>query len=717
MSDRIPPFWSRIIIAFIFIVLLGFLFSVDIRDHLVFLNSDTLLANNLGFWFLINLNVVVLMVFAFLVIRNIVKLVLDRKQKILGSQLRARLVVAFVGVSLVPTVLLFLVSRGIVSSVLKELFSPRITAFVESSIGIAQYQYENIEREMRTKLSIFSTLLQSQDETTKLIVSSRRVEHNISELKLYALQVEEGSTEIAPKLLVNFGEAFNLLPQLEKLKEASEGREIVQVETSPDQPGIIRGYKAIPNDPKHVLVLSQGVDPLLSSLLSKVLDAYDDYREVAIYREPLRSSYVLTLVVVTLIVIFAGIWVGFYLARTIAEPILLLAEGTAQISKGNLDYQVPEVGGDELSVLVRSFNSMAIDLKRTTEELIERRQYMETILASVGVGVMSFSAELKITLCNTAAKEMLGIKGEFMNRSIAELFPEDFQRRIRELSHEVMNNDNEILVQNISLTSAGVTRHMQVTATRLQTESAAGSLGFVVLFDDLTELVRAQRTAAWQEVAKRMAHEIKNPLTPIQLSAQRIERHTLKENICDDVIKESVDIIVQQVETLRRLVDEFSRFSRMPKIKTELLQVNGIVEETIAIYKTSHPQVSFQLELAPGLPHAYLDREQMRRVFVNLFDNARSSMEEDRTTPVITIETKIDPEFGFLSIRVTDRGGGILDEDKTKLFEPYFSKKKGGTGLGLAIVNSIISDHHGFIRVQDNQPKGATFIIEIPVAS
>jgi len=740
-------------------------------------------SSNLGFFLLINLNILVLLVLGFLIIKNISKLLLDRRRGILGSRLRLRLVTAFVGLSLVPTVLLFFVAQGILDSVLHNWFSPQIASSVDGALEIAKYTYDEHEaRLMRTtergskRLRVlFSSFVETGEDNTlqasKAFLDFLDREREAAGISELAVVTADG--ELVAKSVTVDGEASSIHipgPQLITLKEALSGP-IIRAEESLSG-SVLRAYQplqpvsvvplplegetaAVDKPAEFVLIASELIPRELTRTLRKVISAFDDYRELRIFRRPIASSALMTLVIITLLVVFAAIWIGFYLARGLTGPIQLLASGTQQVAQGNLEHKIPDVGDDELSILVKSFNQMTTDLAQTNTELIERRSYMETVLASVGVGVITLDSGSVITTCNRAASEIIGKpEAALEGRTLRDVLPAEFVEPLERRLEPLLRSREQSASMQERLQGRGGIRELQVTMTKLVGEEGS-ALGVVLLFDDLTELVSAQRTAAWREVARRIAHEIKNPLTPIQLSAQRLERHfnqsksegffsgSDKKN--KRLVAECSSSILAQVEVLRNLVNEFSKFARMPKASPQPTRLNALIEDSISSFPEAHPNISFNVELDERIPQMLLDPDQLRRVILNLTDNAIASVESKLGTaadkekrggsilsaaltkftagnapangfkPQVTIRSHYTESLGMVVLEVVDNGIGIPSEVKSKVFEPYFTTKKGGTGLGLAIVNTIVTGHNGFVRMRDNPSGGTSVVIELPV--
>ncbi|MDO8956673.1 MAG: ATP-binding protein, partial [Deltaproteobacteria bacterium] len=428
-----------------------------------------------------------------------------------------------------------------------------------------------------------------------------------------------------------------------------------------------------------------------------------------------------------------AIWFGLFLAKGITDPIEKLAAGTQKIIQGDLDFQIGKTSEDEFGTLVDSFNRMTQDLKASNSqiekahdelrksniEIEQRRRYMEIVLRDVGAGVISIDTDGRIRTINKSAEKILGIRAEsVLGEKYDEILQTEHTILAKELVKAVNQAENHSITQQIKLTLHNETLTLLVKVAILRDEENR-YLGMVVVLDDLTQLQKAQRAAAWREVARRIAHEIKNPLTPIQLSAQRLRKRYLNQFAQDGAIfDECTKIIITQVEELKNLVNEFSSFARMPAANPVPNNLNEIIREAMVLYEEGHKQVHFDFKPDDQIPVFNLDKEQIKRVMVNLLDNAVAAVDavslQQRDGQII-VETRLDPFMNLARVEVADNGCGVSPEDKPLLFEPYFSTKASGTGLGLAIVNTIISDHDGYIRVKDNVPQGTRFIIELPI--
>jgi two-component system nitrogen regulation sensor histidine kinase NtrY len=465
----------------------------------------------------------------------------------------------------------------------------------------------------------------------------------------------------------------------------------------------------------------------LVAKMDDISQAFVDYRHSKILQKPLTTNYIIILLLVTLVIIFSATWFGFRLAKELTVPIMELAEGTRRVASGDLDFRIGVDAEDEIGTLVSAFNKMTHDLKtgkaqleksnialqRTNLELERRGRYTEIVLENVAAGVISFDKKGRIATINKSAERMLDLKAEdILGENYRKIMQPEYRKIARELIKEINTTRSETIQKQMEITLEDKVFTVLASVNILRDERG-DYLGMVAVFDDLTDLIKMQRLSAWREVARRIAHEIKNPLTPIQLSAQRIyKKYRSKIGRDAGVFEECTNTIIHQVTELKNLVNEFSNFARMPAVTPTPNDLNELINSSLILFKEAHRDIRFQFSPDPDLPIFKVDRDQMKRVFINILDNAVAAVDGGG---VIEIEVKYDPSLQMVTLEVRDNGCGIPDEDKTKLFEPYFSTKKAGTGLGLAIVSAIISDHNGYIRVRDNHPTGTKFIIDLPL--
>jgi two-component system nitrogen regulation sensor histidine kinase NtrY len=728
----------EIIVIFFLLILIGLLFYF--QTHVSRWGDQIPIANNILVISLIGLNIILLLLLVFLILRNVVKLIFERKKKVLGSKLRTKLVLAFIALSLVPTILLFFIATQFITSSIERWFSIQVEGSLQESLVVAQLYYQNTSNNaLHYARQISQGLIQQglMEKPNQVVLydflKSKRTEYNLAAVEIISHQLGKPILVSGPNL------PTTSFPPLESkiLQETFRGKEVTKIQ-SLGQGDLIRGLVPIfsPQNPREVsgvLVVNYFLPQSLVSRITQISTAFEEYKQLRMLKDPIKFSYLITLSLVTLLIIFSATWFGLFLAKGITEPIQKLAEGTQKITKGNLDFQITKTAEDEIGTLVDSFNKMTQDLKasknqverahaelsKSNIELEERRRYMEIVLRDVGAGVISIGADGRILTINRSAEKILGIHAVgVLGKVYSEVLQPEHLVLAEELVWAVNQAENHSITRQMKLNVRNETLTLLVKVAILRDEENR-YLGMVVVLDDLTQLQKAQRAAAWREVARRIAHEIKNPLTPIQLSAQRLRKRYLNQFAQDGaVFDECTQTIITQVEELKNLVNEFSSFARMPAAKPAPNNLNEILHEAMVLYEEGHKNIRFQFNPDDRIPVFNLDKEQIKRVMVNLLENAVAAVGEVSGEPrdgQITVETRLDPFMNLALVEVADNGCGVSPQDKPLLFEPYFSTKASGTGLGLAIVNTIISDHDGYIRVKDNVPRGARFIIEIPI--
>jgi len=474
--------------------------------------------------------------------------------------------------------------------------------------------------------------------------------------------------------------------------------------------------------------LQKFVPGVFVNRLNAVSRGLEEFKQFKLLKKPIKIIHLITLSIVTLLIIFSSVWFGFYLSKGITVPIQELAEGTNRIASGDYDFFIDLESKDEIGILVNSFNRMTMDLRnskmqlekanrqlmRSNIELEQRRLYMEIVLASVAAGVVSAGADGRILTINKSAEKMLNIKAErFIGKHYREILSKEHMKVISNFIRDEALFKKGFMEKQVRVSVGDKTLTLLVSLNVLR-DYRGKYLGLVAVFEDLTQIERAQRMAAWREVARRIAHEVKNPLTPIQLSAQRLKKKYGPKIGRDDgkVFEECTNMIIDQVEGLKRLVNEFSSYARMPASNPKPNNIKQIIKESMSLFTETQKDIKFVFRDKDEVPEFKVDKEQIKRVMINLLDNAIDAIDEKGE---ILVGLSYDKVGQAVTIEVADDGKGIPPEHKNRLFEPYFSTKKHGTGLGLAIASSIISEHNGTIRVKDRHPRGTSFIIELPV--
>jgi two-component system nitrogen regulation sensor histidine kinase NtrY len=708
---------NELLIIGIISILIVILTTVEMNIPQV--ESRIPIANNIVIFSLININIILILLLIFLVIRNLVKLIFERKQKVLGARLRTKLVAAFITLSLVPTILLFFVAVGFITNSVDQWFRVQVEQSLQGALEVSQTYYRDYAngvvssaQQIGNNLARQGSLKEGKESPVlKEQLESKRREYRLSALDLF-LKGEKRSIRVEDSDV----KAISPPPPQDLLEAGFSGKEASRTMTLGEGEMII-GIAPVQSGPENgevigVIVSSHFIPKSLTAKMREISQAFVDYKQLKILKKPIKFSYMMALLMVTLLIIFSATWFGFHLAKDITVPIKELAEATHRIATGDLNFRIQLKAADEIGMLVQSFNQMTQDLQVSRMELEQRKKYMEIVLKNVAAGVVSIDEKGRITTINTSAEQMLGVRGEtILDQEFSGVLAGDFVEGIKELFTEMRSSQRDSIEKQINLSLKGKPLSLLINLTALKDEEGA-PLGVVAVFDDLTQLIKAQRMAAWREVARRIAHEIKNPLTPIQLSAQRLRKRYL-DKLQEDgtVFDECTRTIVKQVEELKGMVNEFSSFARMPASVPAPNHLNEIIQETLILFQEAHKNIRFEF-VPHEIPVLDIDREQMKRVMINLIDN---SITATGGVGEVRIQTDYDPKLRIVRVEVTDNGTGITDEDKSRLFEPYFSTKKSGTGLGLTIVNTIIADHQGYIRVRDNEPRGTTFLIELPI--
>ncbi len=720
----------EIIIITILTVIITTLFYIEM--NLPNLPTDLPILGNVIVFALININIILLLLLIFLILRNLLKLLLERKRKIVGFRLRTKLVVAFISLSLFPTILLFVAATGFISFSLDNWFSTNFEASLDASLIVAQEYYDNLRRQNQTFATAIATettrkglMIGEREKLVQNLVEQKRAEFSLDAIaiipqsgpKVCALSLSDKLSKKHFQVGINLG---NHPPPKNRIVPLDDGAVMVQ--------GWAPVFSVWQGDEIIALVVTVKLVPAQLALqMQNISEKYTAYKKANNLKLYIKSNYILTFVLITALITFISIWFGFYLAKDITAPLHELALATREIAGGNLDFSINMVASDELGILVDSFNSMTEKLLKSREESelahhemsrisleqAQRRRYIEIILENINTGVIALDRSGRITTINRSAEKIFALSAEdVQGRNYRDIFHQELIQKIRQYLKESQNDPHK--ESSIELTLPNHNRYIAVHFSPFYDESET-YIGMLVIINDMTELVKAQKTVAWREVARRIAHEIKNPLTPIALSAQRIQRKysgLTKEG--DQVLKECTTTIVRQVNDLKSLVNEFSNFARMPQASPTLQNLNAIIEESLILYRQSHNRIKFTFEPDTRIPDFHLDHEQIKRVMTNLVDNALAAIQKIDDGH-IWIATRLDKSLEMVIIELNDNGPGIDEKTQSRLFEPYFSTKKRGTGLGLTIVKTIINDHRGFIRVRENHLKGTCFIIELPI--
>ncbi|MEZ4598524.1 MAG: ATP-binding protein [Syntrophotaleaceae bacterium] len=722
--------WMIVILVTVLVIVL-----TRLESGLFEVTSDLPLSKNILVLALINLNILLILLILFLVFRNIFKLLVEKRRDVPGARLRSKLVIAFVALSLVPTMLLFFVSAGIISNSIENWFNEEIETSLEESLAVAQTYYQNSATNALYYGDQLARIIKEQKllnernlPSLQDLIHQKQQEYNLGVVEVFSATLEELVRASNPQVpAAEFTD-----PGSDTIREALRGNRFTQV-TPVGKADLIRGVVPVfsnwnPDDVVGVVVVNYHVPYSLVNKMKEISNSFEQYKETKLLKNKIQKGYLLVLLLTALVIIFLATWFGFHLARGITVPIQELALATNRVAGGDLDVHIDVKTDDEIALLVEAFNKMTSDLRKGQQnirranrdlhasnlELDQRRRYMEIVLKNVTAGVISVDRQGRLTTINKSAEKLLRIQTtKVLGKNFREVLKPEHLPIVKDLIKLQNSSGKDSIRKQVTLSLDDQKLTLLVNLTTLKDEGGE-FMGTVVVFDDLTHLIRAQRMAAWREVARRIAHEIKNPLTPIQLSAQRLRRRYLDRFEEDDsVFDECTNMIIKQVDELKNLVNEFSNFAKMPAVNPTPNRLNDIIAEALVLYQEGHKEIQFIFRPDPGVPILQLDHDQIKRAVINMLDNAVSAVGEKGN---VTIESHFNPTLQIVSFTVADDGCGIPPEDKPRLFEPYFSTKKSGTGLGLAIVSTIITDHNGYIRVKDNEPKGSRFIVELPVA-
>jgi two-component system, NtrC family, nitrogen regulation sensor histidine kinase NtrY len=694
-------------------------------------------ASNIVIFALFNLNLIVLLLLILLLFRNLVKLWLERRQNVIGARFRAKLVLAFLLLSVAPAGLIFVIASNFINKSIEGWFKPQVERPLDQALAVAQTYYTNLERTALRQGQHIARVIDRDGllrEDRRDVLASYLVEQQ-DLLSIGTLTV----VSAAGQELVHVRDPIlGDLPTRElnegQVRRGLAGQEVTTVRelTTGDLIEAVTPIWSTRDGGRRVVgavVVGAHVTERLEQKVRGISQAFLEYKQLKLLKNPIKGIYILLFLLMTLIVVFSFAWFAMHLARGITGPIEQLAEGTREVAAGNLSFKVQARGDDEISTLVESFNRMTDDLgqsKRRLEEayidlqdkhteLEDRRRYTETVLEAITTGVVSFDPLGRVTTINRAAARMFGIaEAASVGRMLEEVFAGAEGREIVTLVHRARRPRTGSAAVELHLRRGNTPLSLLAAATGLRGENGEYG-GAVVVFDDLTELLKAQRLAAWREVAQRIAHEIKNPLTPIQLSAQRLRRRLgWGDEEEHRLVAECTDTIVKEVDGLRRLVDEFSRFARMPAFVPRPTDLRPLVEGVVTLYRESQPGLALVSRHADDVPLCDVDPDHIKRAVLNLVDNAVEAVAATRGE--VMVETLHLPDPGRVRIVVTDTGPGVPLEDRDKLFLPHFSTKITGMGLGLPIVSEIVTEHGGTVSVEDNEPHGSRFTIELPVA-
>ncbi len=720
------------------------------------------------FFVLVNINAILMLIVLFLVSRNVVNLLLERRRKTFGSKLRTRLVLAFFSISFVPILIMFLSANKILTTSVNYWFTSQVENSMQAALNVGQSFYTAATARLKVNLESFGReLAQFPVENWESLIADHKLNNALSligimeeKTPILVGQGAENQSQVSYQEKFwnsndNFGQVWQAIrhsinfqniknSSFESLHWADANGDYVIVAV----PFGIRGEVNL------YLVGAESVGKGLLTQLNNISAGFQEYNELKNLKQPLKLSFSLILGLLSLIVLFGSVWLAFRISKGMTEPILAMAKSTKQIAKGDWNIEIIDKGEDELGQLVNSFNAMTSELKQSQERLqkmnwlieeknlmlVERNQYIEAILEYVTTGIVTLDEKGTLTTINKAACDIFKIRSEqYEGLSIFSFLSEEKALKLGEMYVYLQDNPNSAWASELEFALQDQYLKVQIHAITLPAftkdiqsfhDNSYLFGNIILVIEDITELSKEQRLVAWKEVAKRIAHEIKNPLTPIRLSTERIQKK-FSSQINDPIFNQCTELIIKEVDRMKSMVSDFSSLASLPQVKPEPENLIPILQELLSLFKTSHSQIDWNLSARTEIPMLLLDKPALHRAFFNILSNAAEAihsknsilMQEDSSNislennyrgnvEIICYDNMQDNERSII-VEILDNGTGISHEEALQLFEPYFSKKASGTGLGLTIVRSIITDHGGTISAFA-QESGTLIVLKLP---
>ena len=678
----------------------------------------------------INVNIVLLAIVFYLIARNLLKLSYERRRHVLGVNLKTKLITSFIILSL-PAMGFHLFASYFIATNLESWLKGQQESVIQSAQNVSDAYHQNLRKTMELQHLIWANYIIESKGEFGAIKPLKNVEANVS--------IYSEDQELLDQWMQNeISQTYWTAPSLNEWYQIKSNKQIWFTKELEDRI-IYRHITPVSYENKQLfLEIFYPASPYSSNAISEIISQGHNTRFLTESEDLVRGYYLIIFLLMTLFIIFVATWLAFYLARGFVQPIEDLALATQRVSEGELGFQVKLQGplDKDFALLMKSFNSMSRDLlehqialNKTTSNLQDSHRtlesqirFVELVLENITTGVMSLDVEGHIEILNHSAKQMLQLKpGVDTGRHYRDVLEEESLQQFEEMVEQIKADKERSISQNLIVHKKD--GPVEVSATLLVLQNSEGqSAGMVCVYNNITEIQRLQRARAWREVARRIAHEIKNPLTPIQLSAERINRKYAGEVSDDVALHQSTQTIINEVQHLKRMVSEFSNFAKIPESNPQISDLNQIIMNALHLFHENLPaRISLTTDLSKSLPQLPLDSEQIRRVIINLVDNSISSIEKKGTLSrifnqgKIIIRTRHVPDLNIICMDVEDNGTGIAPEISDQLFEPYTTTKEHGTGLGLTIVSQTISDHNGFTRFRNLETGGVCFTIELPV--
>lgn len=694
-------------------IIFVFSFLVFVQTHLPFFQKFMPVGQNKAVIIILNINLLLILLLMFLVIRILIKSTIEKRMGMWGSGLKKKLILTMLSVSVISSFGLFILATWFYYGGMDRWFSQQIETAVDNVMELSEFYYqdtfERYERIGRTLANLIEERgLMANGKQLAALIRNEAAIHSLDYLTVYDVdgRTLAAYSTLPEKINVKITQQTGFIPQDKKNRQIvplRRGEAIVIGSIVRNREGAAIG----------TLILGDSIRVKGTQGIKQITSTYEQFKKARTLKKLVKYGFTIPLFLVTILSVFLAVWVGVKTSNEITVPLERMKEGASIIAKGRFDINLQDMGKDEIGTLVAAFNAMARDLKVTKDEIEERRRYMEVILDNVGTGIISTDEKGTVLLLNRAAKQILGIgEDDQIGKPLRSIVGGDFKSIIRSFLGEMKEGGEGSAVKELHVNIHNQTIHTRTSLTTLRDETGEKT-GYIATFDDITHIVAAERLAIWREIAKKLTHEIKNPLTPIRLSAERIRRRLLPraEGTDREVLDETTSVILNASEDIKGIVNELTRLAHTSPAVT-LEDLNRIVEEAVSSYRNLYNNIAFAVSFS-DMPKFRMSRDDIRRAIINLLANSIKAIDSAQGT--ITAMTNYDKEKGVAFVEVSDTGPGIADEDKAKVFDPYFSKSRDGLGLGLAIVQSIVLEHNGKVHVEDNLPRGARMIIELPV--
>ena len=686
--------------------------------------TPPLIQNNTMFFALWAIIILFSLTFLFILIRNLIKLYYEKNKGYEGGRFKNRLVFFFISFSIVPTLLLFFIATELITNGIDKWFKADIESIMTRFEDLNKSYFESAKDDLKHFAGLIADDIRELRKYTpeNRIFLNNTTKRMMKEFKLDVVNIFINQSEEVALFSPNIPLAeYRDLPT-DFIYRQLGGSEPYQADFM--QKGLLIRHGVgfeVKGGPKISVIIGRYFPEKYVKDLKNLTAMVQKHSQQKDIKDQVKNTYILLFIFVTILVIFSASWLGLYLARGITVPIEKVVEAASEITKGNLDVRIDYASKDEFNTLINEFNRMVSDLKenrdklsKRTVELMQRRSITDNILKNITSGVIALNSRGEIIDINPGAERMLSLAADkAVKRHFSDVIYGESYRNVVRIIEDAYKSNFKLIEKEVDIKISGKILNLAIKVSQIRNPINNKFSGILVVLTDLTDLIKAQQLLVWREVAKRIAHEIKNPLTPITISSQRILKALeLPDDKFRKIVEDSLNIILQELDSIKNLANEFANFARLPQLKFTKGDINQVLEKLVSVYSSIYSNIEFNVNLDVDIPILVkMDVEQMKRIFVNVIDNAVESMEEKGTLEIVS---RYNKESQFIRIEIADNGPGISDENKQKLFLPYFSNKSSGTGLGLAIAQNIIDEHSGMISVEDNTPRGARFLIEIP---